>query len=130
MTCQDLSQGALSQIDREAFKQVLVNLLSNAVKYGEGQKIDIEVFADAGAVSVAVRDYGRGIGLEARKKLFSPFFREKVEDNSATGIGIGLAIARQLVTLMKGRIVIDSTAKTKGTRFVVTFPRLPQGSEN
>jgi two-component sensor histidine kinase len=118
----DQSKDTLSLVDPEALDQILINLLSNAVKYGEGKDIDVLVTADHRRVHLSIRDYGRGIAPEAREKLFSPFFRERPEDNSATGIGIGLTIVKQLIVLMKGRIEIDPAITSNGTRFIVSFP--------
>ncbi|MDF1661814.1 MAG: HAMP domain-containing sensor histidine kinase [Planctomycetota bacterium] len=119
----DQSAQACALADAEALDQVLNNLLSNAVKYGEGKKVEVSVGVQGKNITVSVRDYGRGISAEARAKLFSPFFRERPEDNSATGIGIGLTIVKQLVHLMKGRIDIDPKISSNGTRFIVSLPR-------
>lgn len=120
---EDQSEQACALVDAEALDQVINNLLSNAVKYGEGKKVEVSVSLLGKNVVLSVRDYGRGISAEARAKLFSPFFRERPEDNSATGIGIGLTIVKQLVHLMKGRIDIDPKISSNGTRFIVSLPR-------
>lgn len=125
---EDQSKQATALVDAEALDQVLNNLLSNAVKYGEGKKVEVKVEELGKTVAVSVRDYGRGISEDARAKLFSPFFRERPEDNSATGIGIGLTIVKQLVHLMKGRIDIDPKISSNGTRFIVSIPRRARAS--
>jgi signal transduction histidine kinase len=97
------------QLDVDAFKQMLFNVLDNALKYGRGEaaaKIDVTCAADSsGGVSVSVRDYGRGISEAQLHAVFEPFFRGESElTRRQQGTGLGLALVRDLVALMRGSV--------------------------
>jgi signal transduction histidine kinase/CheY-like chemotaxis protein len=117
------SEVASVSADRLRLRQVLLNLLSNAIKYNrEGGRIDVSVQASPGhAVSVAVRDTGRGMNPQQLAQLFQPFNRLGVEHEAIEGVGIGLALSRKLVEQMGGRMEVTSEAAV-GTEFRVTFP--------
>ena len=107
--------------DSTRLKQVLFNLLSNAVKYNrEGGSIEIECIGIGGVeieslpvteqyVRINVRDTGQGLSNEHQAMLFRPFERLESAYNGIEGTGIGLALARQLVEGMQGRIGVSST---------------------
>jgi PAS domain S-box-containing protein len=104
-------------------RQVLLNVMSNAVKYNR----------DRGTVSLACRrtddnflrigisDTGPGIPEDKKDEVFRPFLRLGAEDSGVEGTGIGLAITRQLVELMNGRIDFES-ALGAGTTFWIDMP--------
>jgi CheY-like chemotaxis protein len=96
--------------------QVLVNLLSNAVKFTERGEVilsvePVSVSADAVILLFAVRDTGVGLTPDQQKNLFSAFSQA---DSSKTrkygGTGLGLALSKQLVTCMGGKITVESEA--------------------
>jgi signal transduction histidine kinase/CheY-like chemotaxis protein len=106
-------------------RQVLVNLIGNAIKFTEIGQILLEVFpegADEGLLCFAVSDTGIGIKADKVETIFHSFTQE---DSSTTrrfgGTGLGLAIAQRLVSLMGGRIWVESDAG-KGSKFSFTCP--------
>jgi CheY-like chemotaxis protein len=113
--------------------QVLTNLVSNAIKFSENGEIDIrcEVVDPSAAgeehveLLFEVGDCGVGISFEDQEKLFEQFSQV---DQSATrsqgGTGLGLAISKELITLMRGRIGVESEAG-QGSRFWFTARFLP-----
>lgn len=107
--------------DHLRLKQVLVNLISNAVKYNsEGGKVTIAWEADAKYLHVSVTDTGIGISRENQRRIFKPF--EVVDDDcNSDGVGIGLSIVAQLVSLMRGELGVNSEPG-KGSRFWVSLP--------
>ena len=96
--------------DPTRLRQVLINLLGNAVKFTDAGSVAIDVARTAeGRLAFAVRDTGIGIAPEHAARLFEKFTQA---DQSITrrfgGTGLGLAIAQEFVTMMGGRIEIDS----------------------
>jgi signal transduction histidine kinase len=103
--------------DGDRVLQIIVNLLSNAFRWTpEGGRIDVELSAENGSVSVAVADTGPGIDEEERERIFRPFW-----SRDGGGTGLGLAIARELAVALGGRLVLDSTPG-QGSRFVLVLP--------
>ena len=110
----------VGQWDRSRLDQVLTNLLSNAVKFGPGQPIKVRVSRVDGAAEIAVTDQGIGIDPKDQARIFERFERA-VSERSYQGIGLGLWIARQLVTAHGGTIRVESTPG-EGATFRVTLP--------
>jgi signal transduction histidine kinase/CheY-like chemotaxis protein len=96
--------------DRQRLKQVLLNLLSNAVKYNrEGGEVVLScVDGGEGRLRLRVTDTGCGIPAALMGRLFEPFERLGASDGQVEGTGLGLALSRQLMTLMDGDIGVDS----------------------
>ena len=114
--------------DSGRLRQILVNVAGNAVKFTLDGHVMIDVARGGpGEIVLTVCDTGVGIPEDQQDKVFAPF--EQI-DNSATrsfgGTGLGLAVSRQLVTLMGGRIGMQSR-EGHGTRFEITLPRVPDG---
>ena len=111
--------------DAEKVRQVLINLVTNAVKFTEpGGRIDVECHGDAGTVHIAVRDTGRGIAPEYLSRIFDPFVQVDRESTptSQQGVGLGLAISRDLARAMGGSLTATS-APGEGSTFTLTLPR-------
>jgi len=123
--------------DRQRIQQVFLNLLSNAIKYTpEGGKVQLILSEkpyhrkDVGYFEIVFEDNGIGIDKEFLEHLFEPFTR--AEDSRVAkiqGTGLGMAITRNIVQLMNGRIDVKSEPN-KGTKFTVTiFLKLQEGEE-
>ena len=119
--------------DKDRLGQVITNLLGNAVKFTPpGGKIHVEVITsdsisgvdmDDGEICVCVSDTGIGIEKEYHDKIFERFGRAGMEDGTVKeGVGLGLAIAKQIVEYHGGRIWVESE-KDEGSRFLFTIPR-------
>ncbi|MEA2156107.1 MAG: hypothetical protein QOE11_2247 [Solirubrobacteraceae bacterium] len=103
--------------DPERVAQVLRILIDNALTHTPvGTGVVVSAERDNGAVRVAVRDDGPGIGADAAARVFEPFFTS----DDAQGSGLGLAIARELVERMRGSLEVD--AKPGGTTFSMELP--------
>lgn len=100
----------VARADPEKVIQILVNLLSNAIKFTpEGGHLSIETEASGGFVFIGVRDTGAGIPADKIEKVFEPFVQLK--DSLAgreSGVGLGLAISRDLARAMGGELSVAS----------------------
>ena len=111
--------------DRGRLEQVMMNLVRNAITHTpEGGMVAIEVKpVEEGPVELSVSDTGPGIAPEDAQKIFERFYRTDESRSRVTGgFGLGLAIAREMVDAMGGRISVDSSPG-QGSRFTVTLAR-------
>jgi PAS domain S-box-containing protein len=113
----------LARADRTRLRQVLLNLLSNAIKYNRpGGSVLISVQrVDDHEVRLSVRDTGVGIEESELPRVFEAFYRGPLVSTTVEGAGIGLSVTQALVTLMGGRIEVQSRAGA-GSTFSVTLP--------
>lgn len=109
--------------DRERIGQVLTNLLTNAIKYAPNtERILIKLSADAYSVTACVQDFGPGIPKDQQAAIFEPFYRiERPQQRSVVGLGLGLAIASDLVRRHQGHIWVESE-EGQGATFCFTIP--------
>jgi CheY-like chemotaxis protein len=108
--------------------QVFCNLLNNAAKFSDAKgAIGVELSCDGDAARVAVWDRGVGISAALLPHVFKPFVQgDSAMQRGAGGVGLGLAIARNLVELHGGTIRADSAGPGWGSRFEVTLASLRQ----
>ena len=112
--------------DREKLRQIMLNLLSNAIRYTPpGGKISVGARATSDSqVEITVRDTGVGIAPEARDRVFEAFVQlDRSLTQPREGIGLGLAISRDLARGMSGDITVESNSG-QGSLFTVTMPRV------
>ena len=114
--------------DPEKLQQIVVNLLSNAVKFtAPGGVVTLACGRDsrsdaAGSAVVTVRDTGRGIAADALERVFEPFVQVDARlTRTQDGIGLGLAISRDLARGMGGDLVAESTLGV-GSTFTLSLP--------
>ena len=108
--------------DKEKVKEVIINLLSNAIKFTNEGFIKISTSQNKNYVSLIIEDTGIGIDPEDMPHIFERFYRgEKSRSKNSSGLGIGLAIAKELVYMQNGKIKVESE-KNKGSKFTVNFP--------
>lgn len=117
------------QADPARLEQVVSNLLHNAMKYGsDGGRIDLSAAAAAESLIVEVRDYGVGISPSDQSRLFQPYFRVERDRQRIRGLGIGLALCRQLVEAHGGKIWVESDiGRGSIFRFSVRLEGAPGG---
>jgi len=114
-------QPQMIRTDKARMIQVLTNIVSNAVKYTPDGMVELVSVHSGREVVIKVKDTGTGISAEDQKKLFAPFMRVGgVDQTTATGTGLGMWITKQLVTLLHGRIGVESIEGV-GTHVVITF---------
>lgn len=104
--------------DEQRTSQILANLLSNASKFTpEKGRVTLRARADGNALVIEVEDNGPGISPDEQAKVFQPYSRS----DKYPGMGLGLAIAKQLVELQEGKIWCHSR-QGKGSTFGFTLP--------
>ena len=110
--------------DREKVQQILLNLLSNALKFTpSGGRITLGCAERDGVVSVTVRDTGRGIAPDKLASIFEPFVQvDRRFKREQEGIGLGLAISRELARAMGGDLTVES-AEGEGATFDLRLPK-------
>lgn len=118
--------------DPHRLGQVMWNLLSNAIKFTpRGGRIHVLAERVDSSLRISVRDTGKGIAPEFLPYVFDRF---KQEDGTSTrahgGLGLGLAISRNIVELHGGTIAVNSKGEGQGATFVVTLPMSSLRSEN
>jgi PAS domain S-box-containing protein len=115
---------ALVRGDLVRLTQVVVNLLNNAAKYSEPSgRIEIRVDQEQGAARLSVRDAGIGLEGEALEEIFDLFSQVPAgHERARGGLGVGLALVKQLVELHGGTIEARSEGPGRGSEFVVRLP--------
>jgi signal transduction histidine kinase len=118
--------GVLADADGEKLEQTLENLLSNAIKYtAEKGTVTLSLRADGDHARFTVADTGAGISPELIPTLFAKYHRLSGDaTREASGTGLGLLIAKEIVEAHGGQITVSSTGVAgEGTSFVVDIPR-------
>ncbi|MBX2816902.1 MAG: response regulator [Saprospiraceae bacterium] len=113
----------IMDVDQEKLQRVLFNLLSNAIKFTpSGGKVGLRIFVEEEHLVLVVWDTGIGIRREILDRIFDRFFQAKENfHNVKIGTGIGLALVRELISLMGGSIEVTS-APEEGSDFRLLLP--------
>lgn len=119
----DVEGEILAAINPAALRHVITNLVANAVKYGPvGGTVTVSAGASQRGVTICVDDQGVGVPPEERERIWLPFERGRRNLTAhGAGYGIGLAVARELVTRFGGTTRVED-APGGGARFVVQLP--------
>jgi signal transduction histidine kinase len=109
--------------DRDRIFQILNNLVHNAIKF-TGPKGTVTITIEDPVnqqVQVCIADTGCGIPPEELKNIFQPYYRIDSSPSPSSGVGLGLALTHELISLHHGKIRVESTSG-EGSRFYVSFP--------
>ena len=107
--------------NKEMMQHLWLNLLDNAIKYTpNGGDITVSVTQINDAITVKITDTGIGMNEQTKRFLFDPYFQGD-SSHSQQGLGLGLSIAKRIVELCGGTIIVDSE-ETVGTTFTITLP--------
>ena len=119
--------------DRTRLRQVVLNLISNAAKFTSTGQVRLEVRLEGEQVKVSVSDTGQGVPPAEQGKIFGEFGRSDLAvKRGIGGMGLGLAIAKQLVERQGGQIGVTSSGQEgSGSTFFFTLPSIqpPQEAE-
>jgi signal transduction histidine kinase len=114
----------LIHADVEKVRQILLNLLSNAIKFTPaGGEVEVTCAVQDDQAVVRVRDTGRGIPADRLEHVFEPFVQvdRHLSPSHSDGVGLGLAISRDLAVRMGGELAVESTVDA-GSTFTLTMP--------
>jgi signal transduction histidine kinase len=125
----EIDAGIAVNGNRELIGQAIFNLLDNAIKYaGEGSEVPVirvKLFADAGAIKLAVSDNGPGVPADKRGEVTKRFFRLDAS-RSKPGTGLGLSLVEAVMELHGGRLELSATdeanVETPGLTVTMVFP--------
>lgn len=117
------AEGAIVEADESRLRQIISNLVSNAVKFTDpGGSIVVTTWADASQAHVSVSDSGVGIPADKLEEIFQPFLQlDATLSRRSGGVGLGLAISRDLARAMGGDLQVRSTPG-QGSTFELTLP--------
>jgi signal transduction histidine kinase len=109
--------------DVEHLRQVFLNLITNAIKYtAQGSEVRVIYVKENNYHRIMIRDQGQGISKEEQKHIFDGYHRTRqAQQSQQYGTGLGLYLARKIITLHRGNIEVQSE-EGKGTTFSVLLP--------
>ena len=116
----NVAEDMFCRSDAFRIKQIVNNLVSNAIKYTDEGEVRVGITVQNGWMTLSVKDTGCGMTPEELQSVFNAFTRLPSAQGKE-GVGLGLTITREIVTLLGGRIDVTS-AKGKGTTFRVCLP--------
>jgi signal transduction histidine kinase len=112
--------------DEKLLRRALRNLLENARRYGAGT-VEVEVAQVGDRVEAHVLDRGAGVPAEQRERIFEPFFRLPGHAEREGGVGLGLALVRQIARAHDGEVVC-AAREGGGSRFTLRLPAAPRAA--
>lgn len=134
LRCLDAGADATWESDPTKLRAILLQLTANAIRFGAQGEVHLRWWIQPGGLPqsdrlwFAVKDHGPGIPQESIEEIFAPFVQLPGNPvRSQAGTGIGLSIVRRLVTLLGGRIEVESTLG-QGSEFRFWIARLPASS--
>lgn len=108
--------------DQMKLHQVIQNLVDNSIKYTTAGFVKVSVKDKENQVVLAVADSGRGISPEIKDRLFGQFVRAEEGFEKTQGTGLGLYIAKEIITAHHGKIWAESEGANKGSTFYIALP--------
>lgn len=115
--------------DPYRLKQILTNLISNAIKFTQEGSVEVHAKIESDTIVVSVIDTGIGIAKNKQKAVFKEFTQAHAGiEKKFGGTGLGLTIAKRMLQLLDGDIVLDSE-ENKGSIFTITIPAIKSGAE-
>jgi signal transduction histidine kinase len=111
--------------------QVVANLLTNAARYTDvGGTVTLRAWREGDLVVISVADNGSGIAGDMLQRIFEPFVQgERTRERAQGGLGLGLALVKNLVSLHGGEVDARSKGVGQGSVFSIRLPALPEGTE-
>ncbi|MBO6523517.1 MAG: response regulator [Balneolaceae bacterium] len=121
-TVQEIGSLKFISIDVQKLDKITSNLINNALKFTkEGDFIEVTLKAENKQLVFGISDSGAGISDEDLPNIFNRFYKGKNQDDYTDGLGLGLALSKELANVMDGEITVESTFG-EGSRFTLTLP--------
>jgi signal transduction histidine kinase len=117
-----MTEALRGEWDPDRLTQVVANLVGNAIQHGNGTTVTLSGQGHGDSVTLAVHNGGPPIPSEVLPFVFEPLARGRAEEGGSHSIGLGLFIARAIVSAHGGDIEVSSSADA-GTTFTVRLPR-------
>jgi signal transduction histidine kinase len=117
----DVREAPPLSTDPGLLRLVVANLVGNAIKFTQEGTVEVRLVHAQGAHRISVKDTGQGIAREDQERIFQPFEQLRTADRQHPGIGLGLALVRQLTAELGGRVELDS-APGAGSTFTIVLP--------
>jgi two-component system phosphate regulon sensor histidine kinase PhoR len=118
------------QADKVHLTNIIFNLIDNAIKYSKNEpEITISTYNTAEGIMIQVKDNGIGISKENQRKIFDKFYRHYRSQGQASGTGLGLYLAKSLVTAHHGNLWVRSR-EGQGSTFGFTVQPFSQLAAN
>ncbi|MEO8038122.1 MAG: HAMP domain-containing sensor histidine kinase [Betaproteobacteria bacterium] len=117
-------EGTTIRGDRRLLRRLVRNLLENARRHGGGTAVEVTVVAERATVIVRVSDRGPGVPATERERIFEPFYRVRGTAETGSGVGLGLALVREIARRHGGDAHCEDRPDG-GSVFVVALRRLP-----
>jgi signal transduction histidine kinase len=109
-------------LDKEKVRQVVNNFIDNAIKYTKQGMVTVHYDLTPTDVVVKVTDSGRGVAPEVAPKLFGKYSRGKDSATAASGLGLGLYVAKVIIETNNGKIWVESPGEGLGSTFAFSLP--------
>jgi signal transduction histidine kinase len=109
-------------LDKEKVRQVVNNFIDNAIKYTKQGSVTLHFELTPTDVVVKVTDTGRGVAPDIAPTLFDKYTRGKDSATAASGLGLGLYVAKVIIEQNKGKIWVESPGEGKGSTFAFSLP--------
>uniref|UniRef100_UPI00404A5D13 response regulator n=1 Tax=Fulvivirga sp. TaxID=1931237 RepID=UPI00404A5D13 len=117
-TCEEET---ILQLDPHQFEKIIYNLLSNAIKFTpEKGSVNVELENVQDQLIITIQDSGPGISADSLESIFDRFYQSETIGMPQAGVGIGLALVKELVELHDGSITVES--QKVGSKFLIHFP--------
>ncbi len=128
-TVQEIGSLKFISVDIEKFDKITSNLMNNALKFTkEGDFIEVTLKEENEQIVFGISDSGSGIPDEDLPNIFNRFYKGKNQDEYTDGLGLGLALSKELAEVMGGEITAESTLD-EGSRFTLMLPLVKTESE-
>lgn len=115
----DKKENYIAKADLEKFRQVVLNLVDNSIKYTKEGFVKVSLEKPADKILIKISDSGMGVSSETKAKLFEKFSRGEAGKTNTGGSGLGLYLAKEIITAHGGTISVDSEGLGKGSTFTI-----------